>query len=422
MNEAAIAEGPLDELDIISNQGFGTHGYPHAAWARLRREPKLHWNTRHVQNPFWAVTKHADIVAISKQPELFHNGPRLAVIPGFTVTAGSGDGGGFARHLLNMDPPEHAKYRKLVSHRFTPRGLARMTHDIERITGDLLDAMAADGSEQQGDFVEKLSAPLPLNVLAELLGVPREMWPEMFRWTNQIAGATDPEYQGGKDAGAAADDARNQLFAYFARVAVERRQKPGDDIASVISNARLDGEPLPIFEMLSYYFLLVVAGNETTRNAMTGGLLALIENPEQWRKLRANPDLVDSAVEEIVRWTTPVIQFCRTPIRDVEVRGTKIRAGENMCLFYPSANRDEEVFDDPSAFRIDRTPNRHVAFGIGEHFCLGANLARLELRVVFRHLAARLEHVELAGPVERLHSSFLGGIKRMPLRWRIRPA
>ena len=420
MEDPAVAELPLAELDIISNQGFGTNGYPHAAWARLRREAPVHWNTKHVENPFWAITKHADILAISKQPELFHNGPRLAVIPGFNVTAGSGDGGGFARHLLNMDPPEHASYRRLVSHRFTPRGLARMTRDIETITAELLDAMAGDGSDQVGDFVERLSAPLPLSVLAELLGVPREMWPTMFRWTNQIAGATDPEYQSEGDAGATADQARNQLFEYFARLAIERRERPSDDIASVVANAKLGDAPLPIFEMLSYYFLLVVAGNETTRNAMTGGLLALIENPGELRKLRANPGLIDSAVEEIVRWTTPVIQFCRTPIRDVEVRGTKIRAGENLCLFYPSANRDEEVFADPFAFRIDRSPNRHLAFGIGEHFCLGANLARLELRVVFRQLAARLERVELAGPVERLHSSFLGGIKRMPIRWRLR--
>ena len=298
----------------------------------------------------------------------------------------------------------------------------RMTRDIEKITTDLLDAMAGDGSEQQGDFVEKLSAPLPLSVLAELLGVPRAMWPEMFRWTNQIAGATDPEYQGGKDAGAAADDARNQLFAYFARVAVERREKPGDDIASVIANARLAGDSLPIFEMLSYYFLLVVAGNETTRNAMTGGLLALLENPGELRKLRANPELVESAVEEIVRWTTPVIQFCRTPIRDVEIRGTKIRAGENLCLFYPSANRDEEIFPDGDVFRIDRQPNDHVGFGRGEHVCLGAHLARLEIRCVFEALRSRLVRAEVAGAVDRVRSSSVGGIKRVPLRWEVRPA
>jgi cytochrome P450 len=205
-------------------------------------------------------------------------------------------------------------------------------------------------------------------------------------------------------------------------MADERRSRPRDDIVSVIANAQLGGAPLPRMELLSYYFLLVVAGNETTRNAMTGGLLALIENPSELRKLASDPSLVDSAVEEIVRWTTPVIQFCRTPIRDVEIRGQKIRAGQSLCLFYPSANRDDEVFDEPFEFRVDRRPNRHLAFGVGEHFCLGANLARLELRVVFRQLVARLEHVELAGQVERLRSSFLGGIKRMPIRYRMKPA
>jgi cytochrome P450 len=280
--------------------------------------------------------------------------------------------------------------------------------------------MMGDGGVQQGDFVERLSAPLPLQVLAELLGVPREMWPTMFDWTNRVIGSADPEYQEvGDDAFRTAQKARLSLFGYFAEMARARRAKPTDDIVSVVANARIDGEPLPERELLSFYFLLVVAGNETTRNAMTGGLLAFLEHPDQWERLRRDPSLVDSAVEEIVRWTTPVIQFCRTPIEDVEIRGKKIRAGQNLCLFYPSANRDEEVFDEPFAFRIDRRPNRHLAFGIGEHFCLGANLARLELRVVFRHLAARLAECELAGPVERLRSSFVGGIKRMPIRYRL---
>jgi cytochrome P450 len=191
---------------------------------------------------------------------------------------------------------------------------------------------------------------------------------------------------------------------------------------SLVANARIGGHALPERELLSYYFLLVVAGNETTRNAMTGGLLAFLENPDQWQRLRRDPSLVDRAVEEIVRWTTPVIQFCRTATGELEIRDKKIRAGDNLCLFYPSANRDEDVFEAPFSFRIDRHPNRHVAFGIGEHFCLGANLARLELRVVFRHLAARLAECELGGPVERLRSSFVGGIKRMPIRYRLTPA
>jgi len=414
-----MAELDLDTLDIISNDSYAEHGYPHAAWTLLRREAPIWWNTRHVVNPFWAVTRHRDILEISKQPELFRNGPRLAVFPEFNPPS---DDDRVLRHLLNMDPPDHAAYRKLVSHRFTPRGLGRMTSDIEAIARSLLDEMAGDGGERTGDFVALLSAPLPLNVLAELLGVPRDMWPTLFRWTNQIAGAADPEYQReGEGAVETSRRARVQLFDYFAAMAAERRARPREDIVSVIANAQLGGAPPPTLELLSYYFLLVVAGNETTRNAMTGGLLALIENPGALRKLAGDPSLVDSAVEEIVRWTTPVIQFCRTPIRDVEIRGQKIRAGQSLCLFYPSANRDEEVFEAPFEFRVDRRPNRHLAFGVGEHFCLGANLARLELRVLFRQLVARLEHVELAGPVERLRSSFLGGIKRMPIRYRMKP-
>jgi cytochrome P450 len=202
-------------------------------------------------------------------------------------------------------------------------------------------------------------------------------------------------------------------------LAEERRKQPTDDIISVLANSALNGAPLPPFELLSFYFLLVIAGNETTRNAMSGGLVALIENPGEFEKLRRDASMVDSAVEEILRFTTPVIQFCRTAKEPFELRGQKIRAGDSMCLFYPSANRDEEIFDDPFAFRVDRNPNQHLAFGIGEHFCLGANLARLELRILFRLLAERLEHAELTGPMERLASSFLGGVKHVPLRYRL---
>jgi cytochrome P450 len=321
-----------------------------------------------------------------------------------------------------MDPPEHADFRKVVSHRFTPRALRRLLPEIETITRDTLDALAEGGETRELDFVQAVSARIPLAVLAEMLGVPHSDWELMFRWTNETIGATDPEYQHGATAEETGERARNALFEYFARLALSRRQHPSDDVVSVIANARLaSGKELPIFEMLSYFFLLVVAGNETTRNATSGGLLALIENPAELEKLRRNPELLSSAVEEIVRWTTPVIQFCRTATRDVELRGKTIRKGESLCLFYPSANRDEEVFEDPFAFRVERWPNRHLAFGISEHFCLGANLARAELRVIFRQLVERIEAVELAGPVERLRSSFVGGIKHMPVRWRLRP-
>ncbi|MEW6273296.1 MAG: cytochrome P450 [Thermodesulfobacteriota bacterium] len=409
----------LEDIDIVSNRTFGEHGYPHEAWTLLRHVAPLYWYDRpEAGPPFWAVTKHADIVTVSRQPKLFLNAPRLAVFPEIPQRPPEELP---ARHLLNMDPPEHGRFRKLVSARFTPRAVQSLRPAVEKIADDLLDALPADGDVRETDFVEAISARLPLEVLADLLGVPRADWDKLFHWTNETIGSGDPEYQRGATAEETADRARTALFQYFVEMVEERRKRPTGDIVSLLANADLDGGPVPAFELLSYYFLLVVAGNETTRNATSGGLLALIENPGELDKLRRDPSLIDCAVEEILRWTTPVIQFCRTAAEDVELRGEKIRKGEALCLFYPSANRDEEVFDDPFAFRIERQPNPHLAFGIGEHFCLGANLARLELRVIFAKLVERLREVELAGAVSRLHSSFVGGIKRVPIRYRLAP-
>ncbi len=420
MYAGAMSSAPLPgTLDVIGPDTFAQHGYPHAAWKRLRAEAPIHWFDLPGGVGFWAVTKREDIVWISKQPQRFLNAPRLAIFEEGAPVEGERT---LARHLLNMDPPEHAEFRKAASHWFTPAAIRRRDAEVTRITRDLLAEMAGDGDERTGDFVGDLTAPLTLHVLADMLGVPRSDWKLMFRWTNQIAGASDPEYQTTAEPQGSVEDARHGMFAYFADLAAERRKAPRDDMVSVLSNATVDGAPMPAFELMSYFLLLVVAGNETTRNAASGGLLALIENPDQMQKLRASPELVEAAVEEIVRWTSPVIQFCRTPIEDVEIRGQKIRANDSMCLLYPSANRDEDVFEDGDAFRVDRKPNPHLGFGIGEHFCLGANLARLELQVIFRELAQRLDAVELAGPVERMRSSFLGGVKRMPIRYALQPA
>jgi cholest-4-en-3-one 26-monooxygenase len=406
----------LANLDIVSNEHYAEHGYPHEAWTLLRREDPLHWYDRGVKVPFWAVTKHEDIRWISRQPKLLLNAPRLAVFPDF---APPNEDERIARHLLNMDAPDHAPYRKLAAPQLTPRAIQRLEGAIEGITRGLLDDLAQGGAESEMDFVTQLAAPLSLAVLADLLGVPRRDWELMFRWTNAIVGAQDPEYQLADNPQDSAGTARKSLFEYFWKMTEERRSQPTRDIVSVLANATLRDAPVPPFELLSYYFLLVIAGNETTRNAMSGGLIALIENPGELEKLRRDPELIPSAVEEIVRWTTPVIQFCRTASADFELRGRKIEAGQSLCLFYPSANRDEEIFDDPFAFRVDRQPNRHLAFGIGEHFCLGANLARLELRILFRQLVERLDEVELAGAVQRLRSSFLGGVKHLPVRYRL---
>jgi cholest-4-en-3-one 26-monooxygenase len=416
-----MATEPLPgTLDVIGPDTFAEHGYPHAAWKRLRREAPVHWFDLEGGVGFWAVSRREDIVRISKQPRRFLNAPRLAIFEQGAPVEGERT---MARHLLNMDPPEHASYRRIASGWFTPRSIERRSDEVRRIARELLAEMAGDGSERSSDFVADLAAPLTLHVLADMLGVPRADWRLMFRWTNQIAGSADPEYQGAPGGASGVEDARHGMFAYFADLAAERRKEPRDDMVSVLANATLDdGRPVPAFELMSYFLLLVIAGNETTRNAASGGLLALIENPDELRKLKADPGLVERAVEEIVRWTTPVIQFCRTPVEDVELRGQKIRARESLCLLYPSANRDEDAFEDPDVFRIERQPNPHVGFGIGEHFCLGANLARLELRVIFSELARRLDAVELAGPVHRMRSSFLGGVKRMPIRYRLKLA
>jgi len=410
---------PLTALDVIGPDAYAAQGQPLEAWARLRRESPIHWFDLPGGVGFWSVTKRADIVWLSKQPERFINAPRLAIFEEGAPVEGERT---FVRQLLNMDPPDHGEYRKPAASWFTPRSTRRRRAEVERIAKDLLDEMAGDGEEREGDFVNDYAAPLTLSVLADMLGVPRADWKQMFRWTNQVAGSADPEFTSQTDGFASVEKARNELFAYFAELAAERRKDPRDDMVSVLVQAEVGGKPMPPLELLSYYFLLVVAGNETTRNAASGGLLALVENPDQMDKLRRDPSLVDSAVEEIVRWTSPVNQFCRTATEDLELHGQQIRAGDSFCLFYGSANRDEDVFEEADRFRVDRRPNPHLGFGIGEHFCLGANLARLELRVIFRDLAERLESIELAGPVERMRSSFLVGAKRMPIRYRLRPS
>jgi cholest-4-en-3-one 26-monooxygenase len=287
------------------------------------------------------------------------------------------------------------------------------------VTRNVLDAAGAKGDI---DFVSDVSAPITIAVIALMLGVPEEDWHLLFRWTNEIIAPEDPEFQRGRTITETSDAARLELFAYFKELAEERRKDPTDDILSVVVQGKLDGKPLDDFELLSYYFLLVVAGNETTRNAMTGGIQCFIDNPGEWKKLAADPAVVETAIEETVRWVTPVIQFTRTATRDMQLRGRTIREGESVCLFYASGNRDEEIFEAPFSFRADRTPNDHIGFGRGEHVCLGAHLARLEIRTMYQQLRERLVRVERTGDPVRARSSFVGGVKRAPIRWELRKA
>ncbi len=410
-----VSPDDLTTADVIDPDRYAAHGYPHEAWAALRRESPVHWFDMGERPGFWAITRRADIVWLSKQPERFLNAPRLAIFPD-SPPPDPKRNGPLLDHLLNMDPPTHPEYRKLASSWFTPRAISRRRPEVERITRELLDGLA---KRDHADFVLDLAAPLTLSVLADMLGAPRDDWAQLFEWTNRVAGSADPEFQDHPSSVQTMESARDEMFAYFLEMVADRRKTPRDDMASVLGNATLAGKPIPDFQLLSYLMLLVVAGNETTRNAASGGLLALMENPDELSKLRGRPDLVNPAVEETVRWTSPVIQFCRTPTEDFELHGQHIQAGESLCLFYGSANRDDDAFQDADRFRIDRSPNPHVGFGIGQHFCLGASLARLELRVIYEQLMPRLRHVEADGPAVRMRSSQLGGVKRMPIRFEI---
>jgi cholest-4-en-3-one 26-monooxygenase len=405
----------LENLDIINPDLYVQRGYPHEEWALLRKEAPIFRYERPNVEPFWAITKHADIVAVSRQPELFRSTQMLFVTqdePGAPLPDEA-----ILRQLLNMNPPEHGEFRRVVNQRFTPRSVKQLKDQIERITTEVLDDLVG---REECDFVTEVSAKLPLAVIAEMFGIPRADWAMMFRLSNAMIGPADPEYGGSESIKENLERARLEFFQYFNQLCEDRRKTPRDDLASALANGSVNDEPLPLFELLSYFALLIIAGNETTRNATTGGLHALISHPDQWERLKRDPSLAATAAEEIVRWTSPVIQFTRIATADTALHGQQLREGDVLVLFYPSAARDEDIFEQPSTFDIGRYPNPHISFGIGEHFCLGANLARLELQVMFRQLAQRMESVELAGSTHRMRSSFVGGIKHMPIRYRMR--
>lgn len=417
--EAATA---LDQLDVITAQTYGTIGYPHDAWTRLRRESPVHFMRTPGYKPYWAITRHADIVTVSTQPEKFRSAGRFILFPEVTENATmSLEENPPLRMLVNMDPPDHRDYRKLVSGWFTPRAIARLQSRLEEITAEMFDELAGDGSPRDVEFVREVAAIQPLRMITELLGIPREREQFVLKVTNENFGLEDPDFQREGETPEERLVFIQEAFAYLNELIEERRREPRNDLLTVLAQATIDGRPVPTFELFSLIFLIMVAGHDTTRNSISNGLVALMEHPDQLEKLRRDPSLVETGADEIVRWTTPVNHFARTATEDCELRGQKIRKGDSLALFYASANRDEEVFADPWVFRLDRDPNPHLGFGIGEHFCLGAHLARLDLRVFFRQLAERLVSIESAGPVELLKASFVGGPKKLPVRLRLRP-
>ena len=418
----ATLASSLDRIDLVTPSVY-QRGYPWADWALQRREAPVYWYDRPGVAPFWSITRYDDIQAISRDPETFISSRRLVV-----REAGQGDGGAndpslTVPNLINMDPPEHGKYRNATSRRFSPRGMTILEDRIDEIAEDVIDRAAEHlvdhlTNRREMDFVRDVAAKMPMAAICELLAVERESWDDIFRFTNEFLGSEDPEYQRGRTRRETWQSGIRGLQSYFTAHIERKRHEPDDSVMTTLVQAEIDGEPMPEQDILSYAILLILAGNETTRNATSGGMLALIEHPEQFERLRTDPAMLDSAVEEMLRWTSPVVHFARTVTRDTEVRGVPMQAGETLAMWYPSANRDEDVFERPDEFDIARSPNEHLAFGgFGEHFCLGANLARLEMRSVFRHLIGKLEGFQIEGEPERLASQLIGGIKRLPVSY-----
>jgi cytochrome P450 len=375
------------------------------AFTVLRRESPVHWVDCPGFKPFFALTKHADIQSAERHSDLFLARPRYKLYRDVDEPPAGG-----GRSLVQMDAPEHTEYRGLTADWFKPRGLRALEDDIRALAKAAVDSMA----ERRGsyDFVSEVSMRLPLAVICSMLGIPEEDRQLILRMTLRNFGAEDPEYQqlAGDLTGSVTDFAH-----YFADVVKDRRVNPTGDISSLLANAELHGSPLPVPQLMGYFGILATAGHDTTSSTIAGGLRALVENPGQLRWLREDISRVPLAVEEIIRWVSPVNSFMRTAAADTRIRGQKIAAGESVLLLYSSANRDEEAFDEPDRFDLSRSPNRHLAFGHGAHTCLGANLARMETRAFLTELIPRLRHIELTGEPELISTFFVGGLKHLPV-------
>ena len=408
-----------DGFDLIDPASYAESGPPHDAWTALRRHSPVHRCEPREYPPFWAITRHAHICEISKQPDKFLSQPGISHQRTSQIIDRS-EGIGAMRVIIEMDPPEHRSFRKVASPWFTPRAMDRIDAAVKQSARELVDTLAGRTGEGECDFARDVATAHPLRILATILGVPREEEPRILRLTNQLFANEDEELQRpGETREQAVRELGLELYQLFAGIIEDRRKNPRDDLASVLANGKVNGEPMGPLETFGYYLITFTAGHDTTKNALVGGMHALIENPGELAKLRRDPGLVNSAVEEVVRWATPVNYMRRRAACDTEVGGRRIRKDDWLILFYASGNRDEDVFDGPFRFRIDRDPNPHVGFGHGEHFCLGSHLARRSQRALFAELARRLEHVELAGEPEWIKSSFVVGLKHLPIRYRI---
>jgi cytochrome P450 len=410
--EATVASIEEAERALVDPAAYADGRFEQAC-ALLRRESPVHRVEVEGFRPFYALTKYEDIHSVERQGDLFHAGPRYRLFreaddpkPGEGVTT-----------LVRIDPPEHTVYRNLVKDWFHPRSLRSREARVQALADATVDSMATLGEPY--DFVTEVSMQLPLSIICDMLGVPQEDRQLILSMTQTAFGAEDPEYRA-RLAALAETSTPPDFVTYVMDLMSQRRDNPTDDITTLLATGELNGKPLELMDQLAFFGILATAGHDTTSSVMAGGLLALIQHPDQLELLRRDPTLAEPAVEEMIRWVSPVKHFIRTAMADTEIRGQHLVEGEAVLLLYPSANRDEEVFDGPDRFDVTRDPNRHLAFGHGAHFCLGAQLARLETRALFRTLAPRLESIELTGDPELIQTLFVGGLKHLPIQALVR--
>ena len=404
---------PGGALDIFTdNHRWGDLDEWNRSALALHAEGGIHRIEQEGIKPFWAVIDHQAVLDIERQPELFTNGPEPVLASEEVIAARQLD----IKTLIHMDAPDHGKYRRLTADWFKPASVRRLDDRLTELSLEAVATLEARGGEC--DFAVDVALPYPLQVILKILGLPPEDYPRMLVLTQELFGGEDPDLQREEESAEVIAEVLTDFYTYFTELTAARRADPTDDLATLIANGLIDDQPMPDLETLGYYVIVATAGHDTTSSAMAGGMQALIENPDQLAKLKANPDLMTNAVEEIIRWTAPVRHFMRTAQADTEVLGQEIKAGDWLYLSYKAANLDPKVFDDPLTFDVER-PNadRQVSFGYGVHFCLGAQLARNEIRSLFSHVLPRIETIELAGDPTTMKTTFVGGHKTLPIRY-----
>lgn len=410
----ALVPTSLDEIDYWDLDMF-EHGDPHAAWTLQRREAPIWWHDRSGGEPFWSVSRFDDGHAVHADPLLFSSQRDGIMVRSAEMLGAAAPGAAMGIHpMIHTDPPRHAPLRKVISHNFTPRAIAQLEDELRSYSADCVDEALQKG---EIDFVNDIAHRIPAAIAFSLMGVPREKWDRLAELEHQTVTASDPEFTHGKSPAEAAAAASAELWGYWAELVQQRQQDPGEDLLSQLLQGEVMGEPVSWMQVVAEAGLLLAGGLDTTRSAASvGGLLPLLEHPEQLAALQDDPALLGTAVEEFVRWSSPITSEARTVTRDVEFRGQAFEEGQRVVIWSPSCNRDEDHFPDPFRFDIRRTGNKHLAFAYGEHYCLGVHLARLTLKVEFEELLRRVRSFELTGEPQRVRSNFVGGLKHLPVR------